>query len=42
MLNYRSFAENVDVVADADICDGVQIEADNVIYDFAIKGREIS
>ncbi|MDR1329640.1 MAG: hypothetical protein LBK23_08580 [Oscillospiraceae bacterium] len=42
MLNYRTFAENVEVVADADICDGIQIEADNVIYDFAIKGREIS
>jgi hypothetical protein len=42
MLNYRTFAENVDVIADADICDGIQIEADNMIYDFAIKGREIS
>jgi hypothetical protein len=42
MFNYRMFSEDIEVVADADICDGVQIEADNVIYDFAIKGREIS
>jgi hypothetical protein len=42
MLNYRTFADNVEVVADLDICDGLQIEADNLIYDFAIKGREIS
>jgi hypothetical protein len=42
MLNYRTFSDNVEVVADLDICDGLQIEADNLIYDFAIKGREIS
>jgi hypothetical protein len=42
MFNYRMFSEDIEVVADADICDGVQIEADSVIYDFAIKGREIS
>jgi hypothetical protein len=42
MLNYRTFSDNVEVVADLDICDGLQIEADNMIYDFAIKGREIS
>jgi hypothetical protein len=42
MFNYRMFSGDAEVVADADICDGVQIEADSVIYDFAIKGREIS
>jgi hypothetical protein len=42
MLQYRTFSEGIEVVADEDICDGVQIEADNIIYDFAIKGREIN
>jgi hypothetical protein len=42
MFSYRMFSGDIEVVADADICDGVQIEADNVIYDYAIKGREIS
>jgi hypothetical protein len=42
MLQYRAFSEGISVVADEDICDGVQIEADNIIYDFAVKGREIS
>ncbi|MDR2771437.1 MAG: hypothetical protein LBB57_05325 [Clostridiales Family XIII bacterium] len=42
MFNYRMFSEDIEVVADADICDGVQIEADSMIWDFAIKGREIS
>jgi hypothetical protein len=42
MFNYRMFSEDTEVAVDADICDGVQIEADGLIYDFAIKGREIS
>ncbi|MDR2354807.1 MAG: hypothetical protein LBE16_01290 [Clostridiales Family XIII bacterium] len=42
MFKYRIFSDDIEVVADANICDGVQIEADNLIYDFAIKDREIS
>ena len=34
--------QDVDVVVDADICEGFQIEADNVLYDYCIKGKELS
>ena len=36
------YPENVDVVVDPDICEGFQIEADNVLYDYCIKGKELS
>jgi hypothetical protein len=42
MFKYRIFSDDIEVVADANICDGIQIEADNALYDFAIKDGEIS
>lgn len=29
------------LVADGDICEGIQVEADNVLYDYSIRAREI-
>ncbi|MBQ9648398.1 MAG: hypothetical protein IJV43_08575, partial [Oscillospiraceae bacterium] len=31
----------LDVTVDEDICEGFQVELDNVLYDYAIKTREI-
>lgn len=38
----RPYPAAIDVTVDEDICEGFQIEADNVLYDYAIKTREIS
>lgn len=34
--------DGVRVQTDADICEGFQIEADNVLYDYCIKGKELN
>lgn len=36
-----SFPKGATVVVDQDICEGIQIEKRNTLYDFCIKTREI-
>ena len=36
------YPDYVDVTVDEDICEGFIIEADNTVYDYCIKGKEIS
>ncbi len=36
------YPKGVRVIADENICEGFQIEADNVLYDYCIKTRELS
>ena len=37
----RRYPESVNVVVDEDICEGFRIEADNTIYEYSIKEREM-
>lgn len=37
----RAYPQGVRVVVDPDICEGFQVEADNVLYDYCIKAREM-
>jgi len=36
------FPEGVEVLVDTDICEGFQLEVNNILYDYCIKGRELS
>lgn len=37
----RRYPKDVRVIVDPDICEGFQVEADNVLYDYCIKAREM-
>ena len=37
----KLYPASLDVTVDEDICEGFQVEMDNVLYDYAIKTREI-
>lgn len=37
-----AYPAGVEVVADPDICEGCQIEYNNTLYDYSIRGRELS
>lgn len=41
-LEQRMCPDGVEVIVDPDICEGFQIEFNNTLYDFCIKGRELS
>lgn len=36
------YPPGIEVVVDPDICEGFQIEAGNILYDYCIKGKELS
>lgn len=38
----KRYPDYVEVIVDRDICEGFMIEADNTVYDYCIKGKEIS
>ena len=37
----KLYPATLDVTVDEDICEGFQVEKDNILYDFAIRAREI-
>lgn len=41
-LDRGVYPEGVEVIVDADICEGFQIEFNNTLYDYCIKGKELS
>lgn len=41
-LYKNEYPEGVEVMVDPDICEGFQIEFNNTLYDYCIKGRELS
>lgn len=41
-LDKRAYPDGVEVIVDPDICEGFQIEFNNTLYDYCIKGRELS
>ena len=41
-LDQRTYPDGVEVIVDPDICEGFQIEFNNTLYDYCIKGRELS
>lgn len=41
-LSKGEYPDGVEVIVDPDICEGFQIEFNNTLYDYCIKGRELS
>lgn len=41
-LSGNEYPDGVEVIVDPDICEGFQIEFNNTLYDYCIKGRELS
>lgn len=37
-----TYPDDIEVIVDPDICEGFQIEFNNTLYDYCIKGRELS
>lgn len=41
-LSRSVYPDGIEVIVDPDICEGFQIEFNNTLYDYCIKGRELS
>lgn len=41
-MSGNEYPDGVEVIVDPDICEGFQIEFNNTLYDYCIKGRELS
>lgn len=41
-LDRGTYPDSIEVIIDPDICEGFQIEFNNTLYDYCIKGRELS
>lgn len=41
-LDRGTYPDSIEVTVDPDICEGFQIEFNNTLYDYCIKGRELS
>ena len=40
-LKYIATRERVEIIPDEEICEGFQMEADRVLYDYCIKAKEL-